>query len=456
MNPIAPSSLSHESSHMTREGFEPVPINTIHPIDLASKTDSYQMAMAVPSPHANSTFAPISHLPAEIIHHILHHLTMGQLRRCLSVSRQFRRAARTVCMDKLSGLGSHQGRSGCRLDTPSTALSLWWHHTLTPWSSSHAVQLQCIRAERALEQLYFQPVDKANGSITIDVTPEPTFHNPFHRPKRLFENILEDTMLEQMQAARYKGPAVGLDYFDYCTGKRTHRSLCSGPLACSFPDYGAETISSSLTSAQTGQWGSGQCFSVVGISHGAWSKTTAPNVARDQPWATSDMSVVEGRQRVPMMCLLPEWGCDMSSTDQQQRSGQFDFELGVQRHDVLPGCGTVEEAGRSPIHCHAMQALSPWYGHLSSRFTCFCCVHHSPFLDEDADGSVGMALSVPQERRCETEAWSVEYSVGQEAPCCRSCASEPEPRTSRRRRLVRIDVKQFCASLDFVLSGPLV
>ncbi|KAF9567895.1 hypothetical protein EC968_003131 [Mortierella alpina] len=376
-------------------------------------------------------------------------------------------------MDKLSGLGPHSGRNGCLLDTASTALSLWWHHTLAPWSSSHAVQLHCIKAERTLEQLYFQPVDKTNCYIMVDITPDPTYHDPFLRPKRAVGNILEDGILEQARAARYRGPAVGLNYFDYCTGKRSHHNLCSGSLTCPHPDLFAEASSSYWSPAQASQRGSGsgRCFSVIGISHGAWSGTAVPNIACHKPWADNDMLVDAESQSVPMRCLLPELGSDLSCTDQQQqRGGGCDLGLGVQTRGVQPGCGSVEEAGCSPIHWHAMQALSPWRRHAPSRFICFCCLHHSPFFEKEEEeeeeeeegeeeeeekkgvnGSVPMASGAPQEMRCETEAWSVEYSVRQEAPWCRSCASEPQPRPSRRRRLVRIDVKQFCASLDFEL-----
>ncbi|KAG0200876.1 hypothetical protein BGX28_006187, partial [Mortierella sp. GBA30] len=70
--------------------------------------------------------------------------------------------------------------------------------------------------------------------IMIDITPNSTFLGSPPRLERRFVEFIDDNLWERTQGMQYRSPAVGLNYFDYSTGKRTQRGLHGDLAAYSF------------------------------------------------------------------------------------------------------------------------------------------------------------------------------------------------------------------------------
>lgn len=384
----------------------------------------------------------ITYLPSEIVLKILSHLSLEQLLPCQTVSRRFRMLSRTALIDKLTNTNPliplpsnrvsqdqmsraahshayHLQESGVGREL---VLFLFPDSICTPrrWEECQSVRFVCIGADRETEWLVFTPVGEPCLRIHL-VSGQTSTASPF--------SGVGSTPMSDLHHA----PAIGLDIFDYASGKRRFNNprrntgymfdlgSYSGPVGSSMSDEPSVMPKRPRRDQDR--------YSVIGIRHGCWPD--------EQGWGGVD-------DRIQSMMSLP-WP--------SPREPSF----------LWGSLSKGSEMG--PTHGHRLQT---W--HMTTRPYCaYLCLHYGQHQGQQQQQQqqqhmVNDDMVKHNHRLCDTSqcslnpfpssAGSTHISMTYEASLddsegCEYCQSKP----CRSRQEIQVQWRQVRVSLDWVLAG---
>lgn len=454
----------------------------------------------------------INTLPLEIQISILTHLTVKQLLPVQLVSRKFRQLTRTVLLDKFAQTTNNHSSittvTQATIATMTTAtpnipkppptipstdpwtisLTLFpdLHHHPSRWHECQTVVFQCTAIDRLQEVLRFQPIDPS--SSTFIIFRRPSFTQSQHQyQQQQFQEMVTTRAFRSMEvetelmrrAVRFCSPVIGLNIFDYSTGKRstdTSRFTPSSSTATSVNPFihslgyamdplsrfdptihPVASTSASQSSGETDPMGHSE-YSVIGIKHSGWP-TLPTQDEGGYHWGMSSRSDhMDGQAEMDsdeevMLCLQSE---DIRGSVKTMGKRQDDMDVVTMNYGSQP----------TKFHRHRLLQARYHHGRTPSRFTRYCCLHqnqHRHQHQHQQDREVGQGeMGMNGEERMEGESrvgnkdWWIEYrSIPIDAPVCQRCLQDGNhrPHEGGGSGGMRVELRQILVSLDWVLSG---
>ncbi|KAI9233373.1 hypothetical protein MVEG_08919 [Podila verticillata NRRL 6337] len=372
---------------------------------------------------------------------ILSNLSLEQLLPCQTVSRRFRMLSRIALIDKLTNTNPPIPSSSSRVcqDQMSRAVHNHAYHLqesavgrelvlvlfpdnfCTPrhWEECQSVRFVCIGADRETEWLVFTPVGEPCLRIHL-VSGQTSAASPF--------SGVGSTPMSDL----YHAPAIGLDIFDYASGKRRFNNprrdtgYMSDLGSYSRPLGTSISVEPSLMPKRSRR--DQDRYGVIGIRHGSWPD--------EQGWGGVD-------GRIQSMMSLP-WPYSREPSS-------------------LWG-SPIKGSEMGPTHGHRLQT---W--HMTTRpYYAYLCLHYGQHQGQQQQQQqqhmVRDDIVKHNHPLCDTSQCSLNpfsSSVGSthismtyeaslaDSEGCEYCRSTP----CRSRQEIQVQWRQVRVSLDWVLAG---